>query len=374
MAPPEGELEPVSNRWLEPILAGGVFFACLMINLGESWNYMWVIDLVTCVGAGLSYRWPKRGAIAVAVGVFSWLVIPGVVPSMSGLALLVNVMAAFRQNLRWKIPLTVASAVLGYVVMVSRSIQSAETHWVTAAVLVLLFALAIGSGELGRRWQRLVQLERERGNAELDAFRLELARDLHDTVAQTLSSTAMRAHLALAEPGLPDQFRADLEWMAQECRASAHDLRELLGRLRQGPSGSAQPLANLDTLRATVADQAERLRAAGFRVEAEVEIERLSAARAQALSAVTVEAVNNIVRHAQPGTACGLRLKDDGSDVVARFTNVAAPATNGLTPPAGMGLTGVRERLALLGGHCTYRRDGRGWELLARLPHGVEYV
>lgn len=376
MTPPEGGSAQSTTRWLEPILAVGLFVASLTINSGEEWHYMWAIDLLTCVGAAISYRWPLAGALAGAAGLGAWLLVPDVVPSAGALAVLINVMAAFRQNLRWKVPLSVALAALGYLVLVMRAIRNPADHWATAAVLVLLLALAIGSGELGRRWQRLVGLERERASAALDRFRLELARDLHDTVAQTLSATAMRAHLALAEPGVPEAVRADLEWMTQECRSSAHDLRELLGRLRRGPAlPGVQPLASLDTLRATVAEQAERLRVAGFQVQADVEIARLSAARAQALSAVTVEAVNNIVRHARPGTACELRLADRGEHVVARFTNVAAPASmRSPIPPAGMGLTGVRERLALLGGDCEYRLDGRGWTLAARLPHGVEQV
>lgn len=378
MTPPEGgsEQSARSTRWLEPILAVGLYVASLTINSGEDWHYMWAVDLLTCAGAALSYRWPLAGALAGAVGLAAWLMVPDVVPSAGALAVLINVMAAFRQNLRWKIPLSVALAALGYLVLVMRAVRNPADHWATAAVLVLLLALAIGSGELGRRWQRLVQFEREQASAALDTFRLELARDLHDTVAQTLSTTAMRAHLALAEPGVPEAVRADLEWMAHECRSSAHDLRELLGRLRLGPTApGVQPLANLETLRATVAAQADRLRAAGFDVSADVDITRLSAARAQALSAVTVEAVNNIVRHARPGTACEIRLADRDDYVVARFSNVAAPASvRTASPPAGMGLTGVRERLALLGGDCAYRLEGRGWTLSARLPHGVEQV
>lgn len=376
MTPPEDGSARSTTRWLEPILAVGLFVASLTINSGEQWHYMWAIDLLTCVGAGISYRWPLAGAVAGAASLGAWLMVPNVVPSAGALAVLINVMAAFRRNLRWKVPLSAALAVLGYVVLVMRAIRNPADHWATAAVLVLLLALAIGSGDLGRRWQRLVQLERERASAVLDTFRLELARDLHDTVAQTLSATAMRAHLALAEPDVPESVRADLEWMAHECRSSAHDLRELLGRLRHGPAlPGVQPLANLDTLRATLAEQAERLQAAGFQVQADIDITRLSAARAQALSAVTVEAVNNIVRHARPGTACELRLADHGDHVVARFTNVAGPASmRSPGPTAGMGLTGVRERLALLGGDCSYRLDGGGWALAARLPHGVERI
>lgn len=355
--------------WLEPMLALLLMITSLALNVGERWPLMWVVDLICCVGAAISGRWPLPGAAIVALGLTVWTAIPPeVVVSVSGLALMINVIAAFRTNLSWRIPLTLAFAALGYFTLVARNVDP-SVHWATGLVLLLILGLAIGAGMLWRRWQQLLQLERERSEAELREFRLELARDLHDTVAQTLSATAMRANLTLGDPTVSPELREDLEWIATQCRSSAHDLRQLLGRLRA--SATQEPeFASVDTLRATVESQAERLRAAGFSVTCNVGIDRLSAARAQALSAVIVEAANNIVRHAVPGTACDLDLAEDGPDVVASFRNTCATAT---TPKPGMGLTGVRERLALLGGSSEVRRKGPQWELVARLPHGVEW-
>ncbi|MFT3861402.1 sensor histidine kinase [Micropruina sp.] len=209
-------------------------------------------------------------------------------------------------------------------------------------------------------------------SAELgDAFRVALARELHDTVAQTLSASAMRAPLALADPGLPAEPRTDLEWIADQCRSSAHDLRELMGRLRGDAVVTDQPLASLDTLRQTVAEQVDRLRSAGYEASGRVSLTRLSAARSQALSAVTVEAVNNMIKHATPGSTCLIELRDDGTDVLVSHAN-GAQAGRGSADEPGMGLTGVRERLVLLGGTSGHRREGQQWVLAARLPHGVE--
>lgn len=355
--------------WLEPALAAALFTGSLVINLGDPWPYIWVIDLVCCLGAAISYRRPVAGTIMVAAGVASWLLIPDVLPSVSGLAMLIVVVAGFRSDLSWKWPLVVGVIVLGYLVLIDRSEDDASLHWGSGTLLLLLMGLAVGSGELWRRWQRLVHLERERGAAELDAFRVSLARDLHDTVAQTLSATAMRAHLALADPGLPAEPRDDLEWIADQCRSSAHDLRQLMGRLRGEDTATNQPLASVDTLRSTVDQQVDRLRTSGFEASSEVSVQRLSAARSRALSAVTVEAVNNMIKHAAPASACTIDLRDDGADVVATYTNTTG-RTGGGQP--GMGLTGVRERLALLGGTSENRRVGQQWQLVARLPHGVE--
>lgn len=357
--------------WLEPTLAALLFAGCLVINTGDEWPYLWVIDIVCCAGAAVSFRRPMVGAVLVAAGTAAWLVIPDVVPSASGLAGLISVFAAYRRDLAWKIPLTLGVAGLGYLVLVVRSVPDAILHWRTGLLLLLLLGLAIVGGAQWRQWRRLVDLERTRAESDLDAFRVALARDLHDTVAQTLSSTAMRAHLALAEPDVPETVRDDLSWMASQCRSSAHDLRELLSRLRGMEPSTGAPVASLDTLKQTVQQQAERLREAGFEVETQVSIDQLSAARAQALSAVTIEAANNILRHAEPGTGCTLELADNEGEVEARFTNVAASTAASRT---GMGLTGVQERLALLGGDSTHRLDAGTWELRVRLPHGVEWA
>lgn len=355
--------------WLEPALASALLIVSLVASYGEPWpHYLW-IDIVTCAGAAAAYRWPLVGASVAALGLAVWLVIPDAGPSVSGLGVLIVVFAAHRKNLSWRLPLTLVVAGLLFAVMIVRSGVEPERYWGSSLLWAVFLGVAVGSGALWHRRYRLLQQERERAAADLEEFRLELARDLHDTVAQTLSATAMRAHLALAETDVPGEVRTDLEWIAEQCRSSAHDLRQILGRLRGREPSAGEPLASLGTLRATVEQQVERLVTAGFTAESEVGVGRLSAARAQALSAVTVEAVNNMVRHAASGTLCRIDIRDDGDDVVATYTNTAGAQSAGAP---GMGLTGVRERLALLGGTSEQTRAGTEWRLVARLPHGVE--
>mgnify|MGYP000924417985 CR=1 FL=1 len=326
---------------------------------------LWIIDVVTCAGAAASFRFPRSGAVTVAVGLASWLLLPDVWPSVTGLAFIINIFAAVRQRLPWRIPLAIALSVPGYLVMIERSADLGERATPAALVLFLLVLAWVGR-ELWVRGARLIQLERERAEVERTELRLSLSRDLHDTVAQTLSRAAMGANILVADPALPDGTRDELLRIADECRTSAHDLRQMLSALREaGPSSPITEPASTESLVRTVADQADRLRAAGFTVETTTDLQQLSAARAQTLSAVTVEAVNNILKHARSGTSCRITFSPDGGHVLARFVNTPRKAASSRH---GLGLVGIRERVALLGGSSEIQRGPDVWTLTVRLP------
>jgi signal transduction histidine kinase len=339
-------------------------------NLDEAWSALWIIDLASCAGAAVSYRFPRSGAIVVAAGLVTWLLLPGVWPSITGLAFVINIFAAVRRGLAWRIPLAIALTVPGYMVMVERSADPSERA-APAVVVLFLLVLAWGAGELWVRGARLIQLERERAEVEAAELRLSLARDLHDTVAQTLSRVAMRSNVLVSDPALPDAARAELRHVADECRSSAHDLRQMLGSLRHGPgTGDDVEPASVESLNRIVADQTERLRAAGFTVESAIDLERLSAARASTLSAVTVEAANNILKHARASTACRIEIRRESEDVVARYSSVPGPDLGSRRERSrqGLGLVGIHERAALLGGSSHVRHGPRSWDLTVRLP------
>lgn len=353
--------------WLEPALALMLFALTAISSSGEQSPLVWVIDAATCLGAAASYRFPRSAAAVVLAGQIAWLLIPGLWPSIAGLAFIVNIFAAMRQRLPWRIPLAIMLAVPGYLLMVERSALPAERA-TPAALMLFLLVLAWGGGEFWVRARALIQLERERAEMDRAELRLALARDLHDTVAQTLSRAAMSANVLLAEPELGEDTRTELRRIAEECRSSAHDLRSMLASLRKDdrvplpgpglPSGSAD-------LRETVDAQVDRLVAAGFTVDADVDAEGVSAAQAQTLSAVTLEMANNVLKHAVPRTGCRIRIGTTGDDVVATYQNVPLRTT---ASRQGLGLIGVRERLALLNGGCDVHYDSRSWTLTARLP------
>lgn len=358
------------SLWLEPSIAALLVVLTAVLNREEHSVGLWAAELLTCAGAALSYRRPVLGALVVAGGLWSWFLMPGVWPGASGLAFVVNIFAAARKGLAWRVPLAIGLTVLAYLVLVERSVQQPGDRPGPAALIISLAALAWLGGAVWQRGALLLEHERARAALEQAELRLSLARDLHDTVAQTLSRAAIGANLALTEPELPAGARTELERIAAECRSSAHDLRQLLAGLRsQGmPAGRMMAVTTAETLRDDLEEQAALLREAGFTVEVDVAVSSVSAARARTLAAVSREAMNNMRKHARPGGHCRIRIHDEGDDVVARFQN---PRSRSSGSTEGMGLTGIRERLALLGGSSRTVQDGETWELIVRLPHGV---
>ncbi|MEO7587977.1 MAG: histidine kinase, partial [Arachnia sp.] len=255
--------------------------------------------------------------------------------------------------------------------LVRNAVEEAAYRWTTSMVLLVVLLLAWGGGTALRYAARGVQRERETGQQRLQELQVSLARELHDSVAQTLSSAAMRANIVMGDPTLSPLAVDQLERIADECRSSAHDLRQLLSALRDEPERaiSPGPLADVESLRQAVAAQAERLRSEGFSVAVELDITKLSAARCQTLAAITVEAANNVLKHAKKGTRCTFSIVQGAEDVVGEFSNVRRDSKS---VRQGFGLTGVQERLTLLDGSCSVILKGGRWVLQARLPLGVE--
>jgi signal transduction histidine kinase len=88
------------------------------------------------------------------------------------------------------------------------------------------------------------------------------------------------------------------------------------------------------------------------------------------------EALTNARRHA-PGSSVSVRLVYGASTTRVIVTNdaaarapagVGAAPTAGAAPTGGYGLTGMRERLELAGGHLTAGPGSAGWTVSAEVP------
>ena len=196
--------------------------------------------------------------------------------------------------------------------------------------------------------------------------RRRIARELHDQTSQQLTALAIQLDsLAGAQPSTaPALTRA-----RDIVRTAIDDLHRVIHDLR--PS----MLDDLGLLPAIGSCAQSRLASRGIQVHCEFpdRLPHMSHDATTALYRVAQEALTNVARHSGADTVligCTasadqvvIEIEDDGSgfDPAA----MAHPRESG----EGLGLLGMRERLALLGGSLTIESEpGRGTRVVAMLP------
>ncbi|WP_119286820.1 histidine kinase [Streptomyces sp. YIM 130001] len=259
----------------------------------------------------------------------------------------------------------------------TRSLSLFAESFLLAVVIfgAVMMGDAVRSREETRKERSLAQaqlISMERQQAA-EAERAAIARELHDIVSHSVSMIAVQAESATyTTPGLTPRARDGFQQIAGTARSSMAELRRLLGVLRT-PQGQEEPALTapqptLDHL----AELVEQHRAVGGEAELRVSGERVPLPAAWELSAYRIaqEALTNARKHA-PGARTvveidygadrllTLRIHDDGSG--------SAPGSG-----AGHGLTGMRERAALVGGRLSAGSGPDGGFLVeAELPWGT---
>lgn len=210
---------------------------------------------------------------------------------------------------------------------------------------------------------------RKRTDLLLEAERRRVAYELHDSLAQVLASTHFRLQ-ALASRYRPraPEARADLEQALELARRSVREARRIIAGLR--------PTA-LDDFGLAVALQkeVEALAAAGWDIifEGKLDGEHFPPAVETALFWVAQEALTNIRKHAGP-THVRISLGIEKSDICLEiqdwgigFDPVAPTSRRG--PGEQIGLLGMQERVAVLGGVCeVHSQPGAGTRIVAQVP------
>jgi glucose-6-phosphate-specific signal transduction histidine kinase len=247
-----------------------------------------------------------------------------------------------------------------------------------AGSTVVFTAVAIAVDSIGSRLgaQRALAAQTERAGDErarraVLEERTRIARELHDVVAHHLSLIAVRAETAPYRlNGLPESARTEFGSLSEVAREALRDMRRLLGVLRHDQPAALAPQPQLADLPALV-DAARR---AGVSVELSVppSLDQVPSGVGVCAYRIVQESLSNASQHA-PGAAVTVSVEEDSGAVLLRVANgpggPADPSRNGRGP--GHGLTGMRERVALLGGSLSAgpAADG-GFVVSAVLPRG----
>jgi len=242
-----------------------------------------------------------------------------------------------------------------------------------ALPVVLLHAVAAAGGVLGRVAPRLLgpstserlvaELARARRDARELGHRTRLARELHDSVGHALTVTTLQAGAAARVLDSDPAFVARaLEAIADAGRTALEELDHVLGLLRDGESADRFPQPDLGDLDALL----DGARHAGVPVTAEVAGDPATVPAAVSREAYRIlqEGLTNALRHAGPvPVAVRVRTRTDGVEL-----EVVNPVGHGARVGGGRGITGMRERVAVLGGQLDAGPDADGWRVRARLP------
>jgi signal transduction histidine kinase len=306
----------------------------------------WAVELV-------GVPWP-RVALVVAVALPNlWLTLVGHGgENYLFLLLAVAWVAVVGSRVEWVVALVLAHATLGVGLAVDAADgQIGWTSWVFYLVVVLL---AWSIGLVLRRQDRLVaelrlrRAEAEQRGREMAVLeeRERLARELHDSVTQSLYAVSLHAEAAGraltdgdAEPVASNL--ADIRETAQEALA---EMRLLLFELRPPPLQEQGLAAALQTrLRAV---EARAGLATAFEGD---DADRLRPETEQELYRVAQEALNNVLKHAHARRAT-VRLDVCADRAALEVVDDGVGFEPALRDVDGYGLPGMRERAERLGG------------------------
>lgn len=228
-------------------------------------------------------------------------------------------------------------------------------------------------GERRRVEEALRALSRRQAEV-IEAERKRIARDLHDELGQVLAGMQFCLKSLQGRDNGDEQMKGTCAKLAGEVERMGVSIHRIANDLRPA---TLDHLGLIPAIQAFVADQRQivgheiaiTVHAAGFR-------RRLPPAIEMIAYRIVQEGLSNAVRHAEAGRVdvqltvnhplLIITIRDDGVGIGSRVDGEARGAAE-----RGIGLLGMQERAASVGGHVEIkaRREG-GTTLRAELPYG----
>lgn len=230
-----------------------------------------------------------------------------------------------------------------------------------------------------RDLQRVAEATRRAAEAAAEERRL-LARDLHDIVAHNLTIISMQARTAQFV-GTEEAARTAVQVAGDSAKEALGDLRRMLTLLQaEGLVADPAEAAEVDAQDGASALDLEHgavkfgrgLESLG--IPTVVSTDGLAGDIPQsvrtALYRVMQEAVTNVAKHAGEGSEAVIEVQADAEEVRLAVGNSisAAPRSKGTWMSSGVGLVGMRDRVAAFGGTFDASRQKDWWWVRAEVP------
>ncbi len=201
--------------------------------------------------------------------------------------------------------------------------------------------------------------------ASLAEEQLRIDQELHDSIGHMITMNIIQAgagaHVFDTDPEFARQALKNIE---DRGRAAMGELDRIIAAIRGDRHETREPLAGIDDLERLV----EESRAAGMMIDAHLDAPPVAAAVGRAAFTIVREALTNAARHA-PGAVVSVTVEKDGDAIAIEVVNDAqrTPPVNAGTASRS-GLTGIRDRVALLGGRSQVGPVAGRFAVRALLP------
>jgi signal transduction histidine kinase len=336
------------------------------------------LDLILGVLCLVLVGWRRRFPLQIALIAAAASAISGFAAGASTLALV-----SLSTRRRWREIIPAALVNLACALALDWFNPTAEDEQlITWPILFAAIAVTVGWGMyIGSRRELLATLRERARTAEAEqaarvaqartAERGRIAREMHDVLAHRISLVAMHAGaLTYREDLTAEEMRVTAAVIQESSHQALVELRDVLGILRDGPGDSSpeRPQPSAVDLPALL----DEARASGMRIKTEelVALDGIPDTIGRTLYRVVQESLTNARKHAA-NTLVTVSVTGspwDGLSIVV--ANPLEVGSIGVDPPeSGLGLIGLAERTALVGGRMSHRiTPGRDFVVEAWLP------
>jgi signal transduction histidine kinase len=361
-------------------------------------NLGYALMVVSGVVVALRRRWPVPVFLTAALAslVYYGLDFPDG-PGWLGLFVALYTLTAYGDGHRSLVIAGVGTTVLAvcWLVAAADIEPRAAIGWVAFRIGASVMSAALGESVRSRQviaaqaQQRAELAERtreEEARARVDAERLRIAREVHDTVAHAIAIINVQSGVTAHVLGKrPDVAREALRAIEQTSSRALREMRAMLGVLRDddGDDDGRVPYPGLGQ----IDDLAAKAREAGLDIKLEETSPAapLPSAVGSAAYRIVQESITNVMRHVGPTRVTvalkagidvlEIRVTDEGRRAAPGHDSAdprlpaRQPSGTGSSARPGRGIVGMRERCRLLGGELAAGPlPGGGFEVRARLP------
>ena len=311
----------------------------------------------------------RRPAVCLAIVGLSYMIYQalGYPPQFGSVTVYLALYTVAAHQGRFRRIMAVAASGAYVVLATVVSVLGSPDTLVDFVVFYLLLAMFWVLGAYVRQ-RRIDEAGRRRLAAA--AERARIARELHDVVTHHVTAMVIQAGAMQFQLESPDRVTTALTAIGETGRRALTELRSLLDVL-QAADESATPTA---PVLGTIRDLVEQARMGGQPAELTEDGDQpaLPADVRLAVHRVVQEGLTNAAKYAS-GQPTAVRVGYQDNTVEVEVTNVAAPVPLPVGTrralSGGRGLTGLRERVGLLGGELTAGElpDGR-FQVRAVIP------